>query len=97
MKRFGHNATFVSDGDEAVAAIIADLQKFDVLITDNEMCRMHGLELVKKVKAAGFKGMIVVLSGFLEDEIRAEYEALHVQAILSKLDPETRLQETLRD
>ena len=75
---------------------MSDLKKFDVLITDNEMCRMHGLELVKKAKAAGFKGMIIVLSGFVEDDVREQYEALHVQAILSKLEPETKLQETLR-
>ena len=60
------------------------------------MCRMYGLELVKKAKVAGFKGMIIVLSGFMEDDIRAEYEALHVHAILSKPCPETRLQEVLQ-
>ena len=60
------------------------------------MCRMHGLELVKKVKTAGFKGMIIVLSGFIEDDIREKYEALRVQAILSKLDPETTLRATLQ-
>lgn len=96
LKRLGHDAVFVSDGDEALAAIVADLKKFDVLITGNEMCRMHGLELVKKAKAAGFRGMIIVLSGFVEDDIREKYEALHVQAVLSKLEPETSLQKALR-
>jgi CheY-like chemotaxis protein len=96
LKRFGHDAVVVSDGDEALKAIVSDLKKFDVLITDNEMCRMNGLELVKKAKAVGFKGMIIVRSGFVEDDIREKYEALHVHAILSKLEPETNLQAALR-
>ena len=96
LKRLGHEVYCVSDGDEALEAIASDLKKFDVLITDNEMCRMHGLELVEEAESAGFKGMIIVRSGFVEDDVRARYEALHVHAILSKLDPETKLQKVLQ-
>ncbi len=60
------------------------------------MRRMNGMKLVKNAKAIGFNGPVIVISGFLENDARAEYEAIGVAAILSKPCSESELQALLR-
>jgi CheY-like chemotaxis protein len=57
---------------------------FDLLITDHSMPGMTGVELVQQVREKSFRGKIMVLSAHLSGEIRAAYEALAVDAMVSK-------------
>ncbi len=76
--------TNVCNGEEALAKIAADSQPFDIVITDHNMPRMTGLELVRKLREREFGGKIVVLSAHLTQENVQAYTALNVDLMLSK-------------
>ena len=76
--------TNVCNGEEALAKIAADAQPFHIVITDHNMPRMTGLELVRKLREGKFRGKIVVLSAHLTHENVQAYTALKVDLMLSK-------------
>lgn len=78
----GYEVTVVADGEEALARCARGF--FDVVLTDHQMPRMGGLELVRGLRAAGFAGRVYVWSGFLTSEERADYEALLVDGVAGK-------------
>lgn len=84
LARNGHEVTCVTDGDEAWEALGARPGDFDVLVTDHDMPKLDGLALVARVRARGFAGPIVVVSGSIDDALAAKYRALEVDAILAK-------------
>ena len=73
-----------SDGWIALMKIGAAAQPFDVIITDHNMRRMNGLELVRQLRKREFAGKIIVLSGHLTKENIRAYEELNVDMMLAK-------------
>ncbi|HXM32594.1 MAG TPA: response regulator [Chthoniobacterales bacterium] len=84
LKPDGHKVEIVTDGEEALATLIVERRAFDLLITDNNMPRMTGLELVRRLRDAAFSGKILVLSAHLSAENRAAYDALGVDGMIPK-------------
>lgn len=78
----GHTVVTADNGREAQD--IASMVKFDLLITDYKMPQVDGLVLVTRLKEAWFGGKIVVHAGNLPLEIRAQFERLQVDEIVSK-------------
>lgn len=92
--------TSASDGMEALAKIEAAVQPYDIIITDHQMPRMTGLEMVRQLRHQDFGGKIVVLSAFLNEENVRAYEALGVDLMLAKpfdMDELRRAIDTLAD
>jgi DNA-binding response OmpR family regulator len=73
-----------ANGFEALMKIGVTTRPFDVVITDHQMPRVDGLELVRRLRAQDFGGKILVLSGQLSDDDIAKYEELHVDMMMSK-------------
>ena len=73
-----------SDGWIALMKVGAAAEPFDVVITDHNMKRMNGLELVRQLRARQFTGKIIVLSGHLTKENIQAYEDLKVDMMLAK-------------
>lgn len=84
LVRRGWSVECVCEGREALERFVGDPRGFDVFITDHKMPRMDGLELTRALRASGFGGAVIVISGNLEPNIRADYRALDVAAILIK-------------
>lgn len=78
----GHEVTCCDDGRTALRAIMA--QTHDVLITDNDMPHMNGLDLVRELRQIQSPIKIVVTSGYLEAEVEAKYRALGIDRFLPK-------------
>ncbi len=76
--------TAAADGWEALAKIDAAAHPFDVVITDHNMPRVTGLDLVRQLRKRDFAGKIVVLSAFLNEENTRAYTALGVDLMLAK-------------
>jgi two-component system, response regulator YesN len=76
--------TGASDGWMALMKIGAAREPFDVIITDHNMRRVSGLELVRRLRERDFAGKIIVLSGHLTDENIRAYEELKVDMMLAK-------------
>ena len=79
-----YDLTCARNGNDALARLSAAPASFDIVITDNEMPRLSGLELVRELRERSFRGKIVVLSGYLTNETREAYARMKVDAILDK-------------
>lgn len=84
LKNSGHQVEMASDGEQALAKVIASPHPFDLLITDNNMPRLAGIELVARLRSHNFQGKIIVLSAHLSGENRDAYTALGVDMMISK-------------
>src|SRR3979490_3027121 len=65
MTQEGHFIETVGNGSEALERLTQADAAFDLLITDHEMPRLNGLELVRQVRQLPYAGKIVVLSAEL--------------------------------
>jgi DNA-binding response OmpR family regulator len=84
LKADGHRIEIATDGEQALSKLTADSGAFDLLITDNNMPRLPGIELVRRLRETRFSGKILVLSAHLSPENRAAYGALGVHGMVPK-------------
>jgi len=92
----GRTLSTASNGEEALARV-AEPPPVDVIITDNNMPKVSGLELVRRLRADGFPGRIVVLSAYLTDENRKAYDELHVDRLVEKPFDIMKLREVIAE
>lgn len=84
LRFYGYRVEFLYDGGRALEMLAKEPNKFDVLITDMQMPRLDGYDLVVKARARGFKGSVVVFAGALSLEDRQRFGELGVEAIVDK-------------
>ena len=66
LRSAGHRVTSADDGATGWAALCAD--SFDVLITDHDMPRMSGLDLLRRVRARRLNLPVVFISGSMSPD-----------------------------
>lgn len=76
--------TAVNDGKAALTQLTTDAVPFDVIIVDQKMPNLSGLDLVTEIKKRGVGAKIIVVSAHLSSEIRKAYEGLGVSLMFSK-------------
>ena len=69
-----YEVTGVQDGDDALVRLEANSGSYDVVITDQKMPHVTGVELVRELRKRRFAGKIMVLSAHLSHEVRNAYE-----------------------
>lgn len=84
LSRASFEVTSAADGREALQIIASAAEPFQLLITDYDMPELNGLELVRALRAAANPLPVMVISGSLDDEAIAQFEALGVWRILPK-------------
>ena len=84
LKYDGHRIEAVPDGRQAHDRLTAKDADFDLLITDDTMPVLSGLELVRKLRAFKFPGKTLVLSACLSPDLEQAYRELGVDAIHHK-------------
>jgi two-component system cell cycle sensor histidine kinase/response regulator CckA len=84
LERFGLTVTQVTDGDEAVAIVAAHPERFRLVVLDLTMPRLDGDLALTQIRAAAPRLPALVLSGFLEDEMRARVDGKERVALLHK-------------
>ncbi len=73
------------DAERALHCVENDVPPpFDLIITDNNMPRMSGLDLVRRLRQENFSGKIIVLSAHLTEENCRAYTELGVDGMLPK-------------
>lgn len=82
LARPGFAVECVCDGQQALDRYTRDAGGFDVLVTDHQMPRGHGLALVRRLRESGFCGGIIVAADALTHLDRVAYRALAVSALL---------------
>jgi two-component system KDP operon response regulator KdpE len=78
----GYDVDTAEDG--AVAWDIIQLKTFDLLITDNSMPNVTGMELIKKVRAAGIAVPIIMATAALPMDVFAQFPCLRPTAAVIK-------------
>jgi CheY-like chemotaxis protein len=79
-----YDVTGIEDPVEALARLERDSSQYDVIIIDQKMPELNGIELVSAIRQRGIGSKIVVLSAHLSPEIRETYKRMNVQVILDK-------------
>jgi len=84
LTKLGHEVHTVANGQAAWDLLAADLGAFDLVILDYRMPGLNGLEVVIKLRRAGYPGRVVVQSGFLTPEVESALKSLNVDRIIQK-------------
>ena len=79
-----YDLTAVENGDAALARIDSGSEHFDLIIVDQKMPHMTGVELVEQLRKRGVDSKIMVLSAHISSEIRAAYERMDVHVMFPK-------------
>jgi CheY-like chemotaxis protein len=79
-----YEVTCVEDGNSALARIDASSDPYDVIIVDQKMPNLTGVELVSAIRERGIPGKIIVVSAHLSSEIREAYERMDVHVMFGK-------------
>jgi CheY-like chemotaxis protein len=79
-----YELTCVGNGNAALARLDANSNLFDVILVDQKMPGLTGIELVRTIKARGIRGKIIVISAYLTPELREGYIQLGVETLFSK-------------
>jgi len=80
----GYAVERAADGVEALDKIKAAPTAFDLLLTDDHMPNMNGVDLVRALRAMNFPGKIIVLSGVIDSPKHRAYAELGVRTIIEK-------------
>jgi DNA-binding response OmpR family regulator len=80
--RFGYNVDTAGDGADAWKALEGD--SYDLLITDNKMPRVTGLELIKKLRSEDMTLPVILASGTVPTEELKRHPWLRLDATLPK-------------
>lgn len=84
LERFGLTVTQATDGDEAVALIAAGPGRFRLVVLDLTMPRLDGDRALTQIRAVAPTIPAIVLSGYLEEEIRERLDGKERVVILQK-------------
>jgi CheY-like chemotaxis protein len=79
-----YELTAVANGMEALTKFDASPDGYDVIIVDQKMPYLSGVELVDAIRKRGFDGKIMVLSAHLSSDIREAYERMNVHVMFGK-------------
>ena len=95
LVRFGYRVDLAEDGAAAWKALQAN--SYDLLITDNKMPKLSGVELVKKVRSVGMTLPVVLASSAIPTEELERNPWLQLAATLEKPFSRGQLLETVRE
>jgi CheY-like chemotaxis protein len=79
-----YELTPVENGDAALARLDSGSEHYDVIIVDQKMPHMSGVELVEQLRKRGTDSKIMVLSAHISSEVRAAYERMDVHVMFPK-------------
>jgi len=84
LQEAGFAVQVTTDSSEALAKITEKIDAYDILISDNSMPHLSGMQLIDQARKAGFQGKVVVYSGSVSPDEENEFKALGADVILRK-------------
>lgn len=82
LTRFEYTVDIAYDGADAWSQL--QRNTYDLLLTDQRMPRMTGLELIARVRSAGLALPIILASGMIEIDKLNQCYGLQIEAFLNK-------------
>jgi PAS domain S-box-containing protein len=96
LERAGYVVACFADPETALAALQRPQSHFDVVVTDLNMPRMSGLDLARSLTRSHPGLAVVLTSGLVTDELRAEARRQGVTEVLEKENSLTELPPAVR-
>lgn len=93
--RQGHAVDIAPDGIAAWELLCRSPGAYDLVITDNEMPRLGGMALVRRLRESNFGGRVIVYSSSLSDADIRTLRAWAIDAIVEKGGPAVKLLDTV--
>ncbi len=84
LQRLGYRVTVASGALEAIDAVTRDPRAFDLVVTDFNMPRHSGLDVVRALAEIRPGLPVVISSGYVSDELRLNASALGARAVMQK-------------
>lgn len=84
LERKGYRVSGYSDSREAIAALRATPDEFDLVVTDYKMPAMTGLEVAGVIRAIRPDLPVVMASGYVTEELRQEAPAVGIRELIYK-------------
>ena len=82
LARAGYTIDTAADGEQGWEALCAT--EYDLLLTDNDMPRLTGVELIARLRRAGMTLPVIIASGSIALPIGVDGEPLGLAAVLHK-------------
>jgi two-component system, response regulator, stage 0 sporulation protein F len=79
-----YEITCVRSGIEALHHLDVNSDRFDVIIVDEKMPQLTGVELVHEIRNRNVGGKIIVVSANLSSEVCEDYQRMDVSVMFSK-------------
>jgi two-component system response regulator len=79
-----YELTAVENGDAALSRLDSGSEQYDIIIVDQKMPHMSGLELVGEMRKRGITSKVMVLSADLSPEVREAFERVDVHLVFPK-------------
>jgi PAS domain S-box-containing protein len=86
LRRGGYRVTTYVDSAAALAAVRREPLAFDAVVTDFNMPGCNGLEVIRVLKELAPALPVVLTSGYIDDDLRAQAARLGVRHLLNKED-----------
>jgi CheY-like chemotaxis protein len=84
MERWGYRVSAYHEQRVALDLLLAGEPRFDLVVTDFTMPGMSGLEVARAIREARQDLPVIVVSGYITDELRAQAAAAGVRELISK-------------
>ncbi len=84
LERRGYRVSAFTDQMEALAALASDPASFNLVVTDFNMPGMSGLDVARAVRAIRSDLPVAIVSGFIDEQLRAEAEQAGVRELIFK-------------
>ena len=86
LERRGYRVSGYTDPQEALAAARANPHQFDLAVTDYNMPGMSGLEVARTLREIRADLPVILISGYITEELQREAPAAGVRELIFKAD-----------
>mgnify|MGYP000055276586 CR=1 FL=1 len=100
LRKHGHTVHLVTNGEEAVAAYVADAHEFDAILMDMQMPKLDGVEATRQIRACELSGQHIpiialtanasgvdrdtCLAAGMDDYVSKPFQIAEVLAVLAR-------------
>jgi PAS domain S-box-containing protein len=95
LGRLGYRVHGCTSAIEALACVRDDPSAFDLMVTDNNMPEASGIELTRDVRALRRDLPVIIVSGYVDDDLRAAAGAVGIGHVLYKPSTLTELSQVI--
>lgn len=96
LERWGYRVITYREQREAIAAVQSGDIHFDLVLTDFKMPGMSGLDVARAVREVRPNLPVLMVSGYINDQLRAQAAAAGIRELFSKPHEEEDLRDAIQ-